>query len=199
MGGLSTVRDLLSASGLSTAALYLIVGVFLIAAGYKLLHPVPIAVALVNFGVVRRVIPRLGYCIGFLELGLAVGLLSGKMRPMFALVSAGTLIGYTALLGRAVRSGDSFACSCFSASSEPIDNMTVTRTALLAVGALAVLAPRPADTGIHAEIYALVMAAAIAGIWQAFRSIVLLRQRWNFIDTATDWDAVIDLHHLGLA
>lgn len=148
----------------------------------KLRQPILAAMAMVDFGVLRRVRPRLGSALGAVELSLALLLAAGALRTVFLPIAAALLWVFALLIAKSLRSGKRFACFCFGEADSELSRLTLVRTATLALLATVVAVGSPV-TGAHPRFgsaYALqgVSAAAIVG------AIVLVAQiprllRWN--------------------
>ncbi len=148
----------------------------------KLRRPTLAAMAIMDFGILRRVRPRLGSALGAAEVLLAAFLLTGTLPVLFLPVTAGLLWFFVLLIAKSLRSGQDFACFCFGDADSRLSRLTLVRTAALAVLAsvLAVAAPSAATYAGFSETYVLqaVSAAALVG------AIVLGGQiskllRWN--------------------
>ena len=132
----------------------------------KLRRPTLAAVAMRDFGILRRVKPRLGGALGAAELLLAMCLLTGTLSAVSLPVTAGLLWSFVLLIGRALISGEDFACFCFGDGDSRLSRLTLARTAALALLAsiLAVAPPTGGYAG-FSDTYLLqaVSAAAIVG------------------------------------
>ena len=132
----------------------------------KLRRPTLAAVAMRDFGILRRVRPRLGGALGAAELLLAMCLLTGTLSAVSLPVTAGLLWSFVLLIGRAVISGEDFVCFCFGDGDSRLSRLTLVRTAALALLAsiLAVAPPTGGYAG-FSDTYLLqaVSAAAIVG------------------------------------
>jgi hypothetical protein len=145
----------------------------------KLRRPTLAAMAIVDFGVLRRVRPRLGSALGAAELLLAVFLITGTIPAIFLPVTAGLLWIFVLLISRNLWSGKDFACFCFGDADSRLSRLTLVRTAALALLA-SVLAAAPLPYAGFSQAYLLqaITAAALVG------SMVLGSQirrllRWN--------------------
>src|SRR5688572_9438782 len=118
-GGFETLLSLIGEAAeavtsdpLSGALTWLLAGVFAIAGTTKLRRPAVAAMAMLDFRIVRRPRPVLGAALGALELTLAVALVLG-VAPAPTLAAAALLLAvFAALIARALRAGDTFACFC---------------------------------------------------------------------------------------
>jgi len=123
------------------AALWLLAGVFLVSGVAKLRKPALAAMAISDFGVVRKPKPVFGTALGMFEASLAVGLIGasidgGAVAAGFAAVAAMLLWTFVVLIVRSLVSGDRFECYCFG-SGDALSARTALRTgslALLATG-----------------------------------------------------------------
>jgi putative oxidoreductase len=121
----------------------LLSAVFVASGAAKLSHPFGAALAMTQFGIVSAVRPSLGSLLGGFELVLGIALFALPAAEVPLACAIVLLAVFTALLGRALARGDSFACACFTAHGVPIGAVTLARTAVLllaAAGALAVVA-----------------------------------------------------------
>jgi hypothetical protein len=145
----------------------------------KLRRPTLAAMAIVDFGVLRRVRPRLGSALGAAELLLALFLITGTIPAIFLPVTAGLLWIFVLLISRNLWSGKDFACFCFGDADSRLSRLALVRTAALALLA-SVLAAAPLPYAGFSQAYLLqaITAAALVG------SMVLGSQirrllRWN--------------------
>ena len=159
-GGLETLLSLIGDGAeeitrdpLAGALTWLLAGVFAIAGTTKLRRPAVAAMAMLDFGVIRRPRPALGAALGAAELTLAIVLVLG-VAPAPTLATAALLLAvFATLIARALRAGDTFACFCLGDDDSEISRWTLARTATLAAlaGALAATAPATATVleGVH--------------------------------------------------
>jgi hypothetical protein len=97
-----------------------------------------------DFGVLRRVRPRLGGALGAAELLLALSLITGTLPVVFLPVTAGLLWFFVLLIARSLWSGRDFSCFCFGDAGSRLSRLTLVRTAVLALLASALaVAPLP--------------------------------------------------------
>ena len=148
----------------------------------KLRRPTLAAMAMMDFGVLRRVRPRLGGALGAAEVLLALFLITGTLPVLFVPVTAGLLWVFVLLIARSLRSGQDFPCFCFGDADSRLSRLTLVRTAALAVLAsvLAVAAPSVGAYAGFSETYLLqaVSAAALVGATLLGSQISKLL-RWN--------------------
>jgi hypothetical protein len=148
----------------------------------KLQQPLLTAMAMVDFGVLRRVRLHLGSALGAAELSLALLLVTGALRTVSLAVAAALLWIFVLLIAKSLWAGKRFACFCFGEADSELSRLTLVRTATLALLATVVAVGSP-PTGALAgfgSAYALqgASAAAIVG------AIVLIGQilkllHWN--------------------
>ena len=116
-------------------AVWILAIVFVWSGVAKLRQPILAAVAMMNFGVLRRVRPRLGSTLGAAELLLALLLITGTLPALFLPVTAGLLWLFVLLSARSLLAGEDFTCFCFGDVDSRLSRLTLVRT-----GALALLA-----------------------------------------------------------
>jgi Methylamine utilisation protein MauE len=107
----------------------------------KLRRPFPASLAIVRFGLARRVRPEVGRAAGAIEVAAGTLLVARPQSPWAYVPAAALLFVFAFLLARAVRRGERFACACFGAGEDDsIGPATVVRTAVLlafSIGGLA--------------------------------------------------------------
>jgi len=148
----------------------------------KLRQPTLAAMAMMDFGVLRRVRPRLGSALGAAELLLALSLITGTLPVLSLPVTAGLLWLFVLLIAKSLWSGKDFACFCLGDADSRLSRLTLVRTTVLALLA-SVLAVAPLPAGTYAgfsETYLLQAVSATAFVG----AIVLGSQipkllRWN--------------------
>jgi hypothetical protein len=163
-------------------AVWVLAIVFAWSAIAKLQRPTLAAMAMVDFGVLRRVRPYLGSALGAAELSLALLLATGALRAVFLPIAAALLWLFVLLIAKSLRSGKRFACFCFGEADSQLSGLTLVRTAALALLA-SVVAVAPPPAGTHpgfGSTYALQATSAMAIVG----AIVLGSQipkllRWN--------------------
>jgi hypothetical protein len=160
-------------------AVWILAIVFVWSGVAKLRQPTLAAVAMMDFGVLHRVRPRLGSTLGAAELLLALLLISGTLPAPSLLVAAGLLWLFVLLIAKSLLSGKDFACFCFGDADSRLSRLTLVRTGALALLA-SVLAVAPLSYASFDRTYLLqaISAAALVG------TIVLAAQiakllRWN--------------------
>src|SRR3712207_4837107 len=148
----------------------------------KLRRPTLAAMAMMDFGILRRVGPRLGSALGVAEALLALSLITGTLPGLFVPATAGLLWLFVLLIARSLRSGQDFPCFCFGDADSRLSRLTLVRTVALAVLAsvLAVAAPSVGTYAGFSETYVLqaVSAAAFVGAILLGSQIPKLL-RWN--------------------
>jgi hypothetical protein len=145
-------------------AVWVLAIVFAWSGATKLRRPTPAAIAMVDFGVLRRVRPALGSALGAAELLLAVSLITGAF-PAVSLPAAAVLLWvFVLLIAKSLWSGDRFACFCFGDAGSRLSGWTLLRTIVLALlgSVLVVALPSAGDYAVFGETYALQMASAMA-------------------------------------
>ncbi len=172
---------LLSAPAGYGIAVWILAIIFVWSGVAKVRRPTLAAMAMMDFGVVRRVRPRLGSALGAAELLLALSLIAGVLPALVLPFTAGLLWFFVLLILRGLLSGEDFACFCFGDSAARLSRLTLVRTAALALLAsvLAVAPPWSTYAG-FSETYVLqaVSAAAFIGAIALVGQIPKLL-RWN--------------------
>ncbi len=179
---LARAHDLLTAPAGYGVAIWVLAIIFAWSGIAKLRRPTLAAMAMMDFGILHRIRPRLGSALGAVELSLALFLISGTLPMLFLPVTAGLLWFFVLLIARSLWSGQDFACFCFGEADSKLSSSTLVRTAALAVLA-SVLAVAPVQAGTYAdfsETYVLqaVWAAAFVGAILLSSQIPRLL-RWN--------------------
>ncbi|MGH3144635.1 MAG: MauE/DoxX family redox-associated membrane protein, partial [Rubrobacter sp.] len=137
--------DLLTAPAGYGIVVWVLAIVFVWSGVAKLRRPTLAAVAITDFGVVRRVRPRLGSALGGAEVLLALFLVTGFLPMVFLPFTAGLLWLFVLLIARSLIAGDDFACFCFGDGDSRLSRLTLARTVALALLA-SVLAVTPLPT-----------------------------------------------------
>jgi hypothetical protein len=162
-------------------AVWVLAIVFVWSGTAKVRRPALAAMAMMDFGLLRRIRPRLGSVLGATEVLLALLLVTGTLPAVFLPVTAGLLWFFALLIARSLFAGEDFACFCFGDGDSRLSRVTLVRTASLALLA-SVLAVAP-PTGTYASLgEAYVLQAISAGALVG--AIVLGSQvprllRWN--------------------
>ncbi|WP_214416054.1 MauE/DoxX family redox-associated membrane protein [Sphaerisporangium fuscum] len=125
----------------------------------KIRKPFGLALALVRFGITRRVRPGLGRLLGAVEVavGIAVALSPNLLPPAGAAVLL--LIAFTAVVARSVAAGQSVECACFG-TGETTSWATVVRNVVL-IGVALYVALTPAAPTIDQRISGLLIGTLI--------------------------------------
>jgi hypothetical protein len=120
-------------TGQLAVALAAVPAVVLLWAGVeKLRRPFPASLAIVRFGLAKRVRPEVGRGAGAIEVAAGALLLVRPQSPWAYVPAAALLLVFAFLLARAVGRGERFACACFGAGEhDSITPATVARTAVL--------------------------------------------------------------------
>ncbi|HEX8087114.1 MAG TPA: MauE/DoxX family redox-associated membrane protein [Solirubrobacteraceae bacterium] len=155
------------ADWVAATALWALALVLAYSGAVKLADPRPAAIALVDFGVARRVRPALGRAVGAYEALLAAALVAAILGAVPAAapasVAALTFLLFAWFLARGVRAGAEFGCNCFGASDGAVSAADVARTALLAaLAAAAVAGPATIDDA-HLPAAPVAVAATLLG------------------------------------
>jgi hypothetical protein len=163
-------------------AVWILAIIFVWSGVAKLRRPTLAAMAMMDFGVLHRVRPRLGNALGATELLLALSLITGALPVVSLPVTAGLLWFFVLLIAKSLLSGKDFACFCFGDAASRLSRLTLVRTVALALLA-SMLAVAPLPTGAYAgfnETYLLqaVSAASFVGAITLASQISKLL-RWN--------------------
>ena len=122
-------------TALAAVGAWVLALIFLWSGATKLRRPRLAAMAMVDFGVVRRPVTGLGLALGLVEVGLGLVLLTGLLAGP-ALGVATLLLGlFTVLLARSLAAGAEFPCQCFGGEDDAISARTLARTGGLTLGA----------------------------------------------------------------
>ena len=163
-------------------AVWILAIIFVWSGVAKLRRPTLAAMAMMDFGVLRRVRPRLGSALGAAELLLALSLIAGVLPALVLPVTAGLLWFFVLLIARGLLSGEDFACFCFGDSASRLSRLTLVRTVALALLA-SVLAISPPVRGVYASFSQTYLLQAISAA--AFIGTIVLGShipkllRWN--------------------
>jgi len=129
---------------LAWLARLILAGVFLVAAAPKLLDPAAFAASIANFRVFPdSVVNAIATVVPALELCGALALLT-PWRRGGALLLAGLLLAFTALLALSLARGLDLDCGCFGTTSraDPVSPLHLVRNAGLLALAVLVLIPK---------------------------------------------------------
>ena len=170
MGGFATAVSFVepaASAAISPAgvriAIWILASIFALSGIAKLRQPVEVAIAMVNFGVVRKIRPWLGQGLGLAEVVISAALIVAP--PLGVFVSTMLLWLFVFIIARSLVAGRQFPCSCFGAAA-PLSRWTLVRTlllALLASGAFLVT-DRLSGLALAEDLLAMVTAGAILGI-----------------------------------
>jgi hypothetical protein len=176
---LTQVFDLVTAPAGYGIAIWVLAIVFVWSGLAKLRRPALAAMAMNDFGIVRRIRPRLGSALGALELLLALSLISGMLRVVVLPFTAGLLWFFVLLIARSLWLGKDFSCFCFGDADSRLSRLTLVRTTALALlaSALALVPLRYAGFDQVYLLQAISAAALVGAIVLASRIPKLLR--WN--------------------
>jgi hypothetical protein len=160
-------------------AVWILAIVFVWSGVAKLRQPTLAAVAMMDFGVLRRVRPRLGSALGAAELLLALLLISGTLPALFLPVTAGLLWVFVLLIAKSILSGEDFACFCFGDADSRLSRLTLVRTGALALlASVLAVAPLPYASFDRTYLLQAISAAAFVGTI-ALGSQIAKLLRWN--------------------
>jgi hypothetical protein len=162
-------------------AVWVLAIVFMWSGVAKLRQPTLAARAMMDFGVLRRVRPRLGSALGAAELLLALFLITGTFPVLFLPVTAGLLWLFVLLIAKSLWSGKDFACFCFGDADSRLSRLTLVRTVALALlASVLAVAPLPSAYAGFSGTYLLqaVSAVALVGTLMLGSQIPRLL-RWN--------------------
>jgi methylamine utilization protein MauE len=160
-------------------AVWILAIVFVWSGVAKLRQPTLAAVAMMDFGVLRRVRPRLGSALGAAELLLALLLISGTLPALFLPVVAGLLWLFVLLIAKSLLSGEDFACFCFGDAESRLSRLTLVRTGALALlASVLAVAPLPYASFDRTYLLQAISAAAVVGTI-ALGSQIAKLLRWN--------------------
>ena len=160
-------------------AVWILAIVFVWSGVAKLRQPILAAVAMMNFGVLRRVRPRLGSTLGAAELLLALLLITGTLPALFLPVTAGLLWLFVLLIAKSLLSGKDFACFCFGDADSRLSRLTLVRTGALALlASVMAIVPLPYASFDRTYFLQAISAAAFVGTIVLGSQIAKLL-RWN--------------------
>jgi hypothetical protein len=160
-------------------AVWILAIVFVWSGVAKLRKPTLAAVAMMDFGLLRRVRPRLGSALGAAELLLALLLISGALPALFLPVAAGLLWLFVLLIAKSLLSGKDFACFCFGDEDSRLSRLTLARTGALALlASVLAVAPLPYAGFDRTYLLQAISAAAFVGTI-ALGSHIAKLLRWN--------------------
>jgi hypothetical protein len=176
---LAQVFDLVTGPAGYGIAIWILAIIFVWSGLAKLRRPALAAMAMTDFGIIRRVRPGLGSALGAVELLLALALVTGTLQFVILPVTAGLLWFFVLLIARSLWLGKDFSCFCFGDADSRLSRLTLLRTTALALLATALVVV-PLRYASFDQIYILqaISAAALVGtIVLASRRPKLMR--WN--------------------
>jgi Methylamine utilisation protein MauE len=176
---LAQVFDLVTGPAGYGIAIWVLAIVFVWSALAKLRRPALAAMAMNDFGILRRVRPGLGRALGAVELLLALSLITGTLLVVVLPVTAALLWFFVLLIARSLWLGKDFSCFCFGDADSRLSRVTLVRTTVLALlaSALVVVPLRYAGFDQVYLLQAISAAALVGAIVLASRIPNLLR--WN--------------------
>ncbi len=138
--------------------------VFAWSSAAKIHRPMLAAMALVDFGIVRKVARWHGTALGVGEGILAIALVSGLAADVSLTAATVLLWFFVAIIAGQLLAGRTFACFCFGDSDSVLSRWTLARTGALAVLAalLAAFAPLHVTTERELSVPALQWITAVA-------------------------------------
>ena len=152
---------------LATTALWALGFVFAYSAAVKLRNVRATAMALVDLGVTRRARAGAGLAAGVYETTLAAALFGAVAGIVPSRLAAGlavlTLVAFSALLVRVIRSGEQVECFCFGSSSKAISSVDVARNAALIATGVTAMAGPASSAAAHVPSAPVTAAAALLG------------------------------------
>jgi hypothetical protein len=158
------VRALIVPPGSGISVMFL-AWIFAWSGGAKIWHPDRAAVAMVNFGVVRRILAWQGRALGVAEVTLSMVLI---LLPSLGVRLAALLLAvFVLLIARSLLRGVSFPCACFGAGDERISVWTLARAVVLASLASALTfgsTPSPAARGLVQVSLEAIVAGSLLGM-----------------------------------
>ena len=176
---LAQVFDLVTGPAGYGISIWVLAIIFVWSGLAKLRRPALAAMAINDFGILRRIRPGLGSALGAMELLLALALITATLPVVILPVTAGLLWFFVLLIARSLWLGKDFSCFCFGDADSRLSRFTLVRTITLAVLATALVVVPLRYAGFD-QIYllqALSAAALVGTIVLAGRIPSLLR--WN--------------------
>ncbi|MCA9943289.1 MAG: hypothetical protein H6656_22075 [Ardenticatenaceae bacterium] len=162
-------------------ALWFLTTIFAWSGLVKLRRPTSTAMAIVDFGVVRRVHPALGWFLGAVELILAI-LLALRLLPQLTLLLTAMLLWlFTIVIARSLWQGETFACFCFGDADSELSRWTLLRTGTLALlTTLITFAPVPgiSSLGFQSSLLQAIIAWSLLGTIVLISNVLRLA-RWS--------------------
>lgn len=129
----SQAVDWLNRAHAPEAAMLLVAGAFVLGGWAKTRRPLLAALAVVEFGVLKRASPAAGLMVGLAEIALGIALVLPDSRFVAQSAAVVLLWTFAALLVRQLILHRDAPCFCFGQADEPLTWWTVARTGGLAV------------------------------------------------------------------
>lgn len=145
---------------LAGAGCGLLAALFVASGVPKIRRPFGLALALVRFGVVRRVRPGLGRLLGALEVATGIAMVISPALLPAATCALVLLVAFTAVVVRSLLAGQSVECACFG-TGETTSWVTVARNLVL-IGVAAFVAATSAVPTMDQRISGLLIGTVIA-------------------------------------
>ena len=176
---LAQVFDLVTGPAGYGIAIWVLAIIFVWSGLAKLRRPALAAMAINDFGILRRIRPGLGRALGAVELLLALSLITGTLLVVVLPFTAGLLWFFVLLIARSLWLGKDFSCFCFGDADSRLSRVTLVRTTALALlaSALVVVPLRYASFDQVYLLQAISAAALVGTIVLSSRIPSLLR--WN--------------------
>jgi hypothetical protein len=165
IGLFAQVFDLVTGPAGYGIAIWVLAMIFVWSGLAKLRRPALAAMAINDFGILRRIRPRLGGALGAVELLLALSLITGIFLVFTLPFTSALLWLFVLLIARSLWLGKDFSCFCFGDADSKLSRLTLVRTTALALLASA-LALVPLRYAGFDQVYLLqaISAAALLGI-----------------------------------
>jgi hypothetical protein len=151
----------------------LLAALFLASGVPKIRSPFGLALALVRFGLLRRVRPGLGRLLGALEVAIGIAVAVSPVLFPAAICALGLLVAFTAVVTRSVLAKQSVECACFG-TGETTSWVTVVRNLVL-IGVAAFLAATPAVPTIDQRVSGLLIGAVITCAYLLISTLATLK------------------------
>lgn len=137
----------------------------------KLHHPAATALAIADFGVTRTANRSAAFALSFSEILLALVLVLDVFPTLVLAIATLLFALFAFLIGRSLRAGRAFPCSCFGESQSPLTRWTLARASGLGIAAAALTAASLfvarssslADTAVAVAVAAALMGLAALG------------------------------------
>jgi hypothetical protein len=139
IGLFAQVFDLVTGPAGYGIAIWVLAIIFVWSGLAKLRRPALAAMAINDFGILRRIRPRLGGALGAVELLLALSLITGVFLVVTLPFTAALLWLFVLLIARSLWLGKDFSCFCFGDADSRLSRLTLVRTTALALLASALV------------------------------------------------------------